>query len=365
VVIGESKFKITKLNQQIELLNDDIEEQDRKQSHNRKMLDEKRTIETELLAYRETSTLEKRELKNNVEILTQENMKMRKELEIIIEQNQGTNTQIELSKQNINGLESQLSSCRNQLAEVSTQNHSLFEKVQFYENQIINFEKIQENSRKENQFIKEENNQLSDKVIQLEHEIMQHIQVTKDYENQIAALSSNFARCEEMLSESRNESSMLNTALDGARTLNAQLQNNADSASREISLQVNDTLNKERICDDLRNEIGQIQIQLKETQNQVYLLEATIRKLREDLFEAEMKECELKSERDLFAEQAGQAHRQFEEVDQEMVKLRCDNSELDAEIETLKRQITDLKFQNERTNQKLKKIQNRETENDT
>ena len=41
MVIGESKFKITKLNQQIELLNDDIEEQDRKQSHNRKMLDEK------------------------------------------------------------------------------------------------------------------------------------------------------------------------------------------------------------------------------------------------------------------------------------------------------------------------------------
>ena len=62
------------------------------------------------------------------------------------------------------------------MAEVSTQNHSLFQKVQFYENQILNFEKIQENSNKENQFIKEENNQFSDKVIQLEHEIMQHIQ---------------------------------------------------------------------------------------------------------------------------------------------------------------------------------------------
>ena len=96
---------------------------------------------------------------------------------------------------------------------------------------------------------------------------------------------------------------MLNTALDGARALNAQLQNNADSASREISLQVNDSINKDRMCEDLRAEIGQIRLELKETQNQVYLLEATIRKLREDLFEGEMREVELKSERDLFAEQ--------------------------------------------------------------
>ena len=93
----------------------------------------------------------------------------------------------------------------------------------------------------------------------------------------------------------------------------------------------------------------------------MYLLEATIRKLREELFEAEMREVELKSERDLFSEQSRQAHRQFEECDQEVVNLRVRNTELDTELETHRRQITDLKFQNERQNQQLKRLR-RETD---
>ena len=78
------------------------------------------------------------------------------------------------------------------------------------------------------------------------------------------------ARCEAILEEARQESSMLSTALDGARTLNAQLQNNADSASREISHQVNDSINKERLCEELRAEIAQLRHEIHEAQNQVF-----------------------------------------------------------------------------------------------
>ena len=61
------------------------------------------------------------------------------------------------------------------------------------------------------------------------------------------------------------------------------------------------------MCEELRADLCQIKNEHKETQNQVYLLEATIRKLREDNFEAEMLQVELKSERDLALEQAKNA----------------------------------------------------------
>ena len=61
------------------------------------------------------------------------------------------------------------------------------------------------------------------------------------------------------------------------------------------------------MCEELRADLCQIKNEQKETQNQVYLLEATIRKLREDNFEAEMVQVELKSERDLALEQAKNA----------------------------------------------------------
>ena len=41
IVIGESKFKINKLEQEIEHLNEQIDDNDRRESHNRQLLDEK------------------------------------------------------------------------------------------------------------------------------------------------------------------------------------------------------------------------------------------------------------------------------------------------------------------------------------
>ena len=61
-------------------------------------------METELLAFRETATIEKRELKNNLEILTQENFNLRKELEILVNENKGNTGQIDEYSEQIAGL---------------------------------------------------------------------------------------------------------------------------------------------------------------------------------------------------------------------------------------------------------------------
>merc|ERR1719427_548453 len=95
IVVGESKFKMSKLEQEIELLTEQIEDNDRQASHSRKLLDEKRSTETELLAFRETSTKEKREMSNNLELLTNENFHLRKELEMLVNQNKGSANQVE------------------------------------------------------------------------------------------------------------------------------------------------------------------------------------------------------------------------------------------------------------------------------
>ena len=59
-------------------------------------------------------------------------------------------------------------------------------------------------------------------------------------------MSSNLQKYEQLLEESQNENAMLNSALDGARTLNSQLQTSADQATRDITHHVNDSIN--RVC---------------------------------------------------------------------------------------------------------------------
>ena len=64
-----------------------------------------RATETELLAFRETSTKEKREMSKNLDVLTNENIHLRKELEMLIEQNKGSTNQVEEYTEKITGLE--------------------------------------------------------------------------------------------------------------------------------------------------------------------------------------------------------------------------------------------------------------------
>ena len=103
--IGEARFKMAKMEQEIELLQEQIEEQDRQASHARIMLDEKRSTESELFAYRETTTKEKREMATRLEIITQENMKLKKELNSVVNGHEQQTTIIQEYNDKINGLE--------------------------------------------------------------------------------------------------------------------------------------------------------------------------------------------------------------------------------------------------------------------
>lgn len=46
------------------------------------------------------------------------------------------------------------------------------------------------------------------------------------------------------------------------------------------------------------------------------------------------------------------------QADNELIDLRTHLSHYDGEVESLRRQITDLKFQNEKANQHLRRLQN-------
>lgn len=69
---------------------------------------------------------------------------------------------------------------RQQLSDVSTHNHTLFEKVQNFENEVEQMSKIRELNDQERVTIADERNAISDRAIQLESEIIEHIQ-GKDY----------------------------------------------------------------------------------------------------------------------------------------------------------------------------------------
>ena len=62
-------------------------------------------------------------------------------------------------------------------------------------------------------------------------------------------LTSNLQRCERLLDERQTEVSGLQAALEGAQSLNIQLQTSADQQTRELSQQMNESVNRVRLFD--------------------------------------------------------------------------------------------------------------------
>lgn len=57
-------------------------------------------------------------------------------------------------------------------------------------------------------------------------------------------LTSNLQRCEQILEEKQGEVDTLSLALEGAQSLNVQLQTSADQQTRELSQQMNESVNR-------------------------------------------------------------------------------------------------------------------------
>ena len=74
--------------------------------------------------------------------------------------------------------------------------------------------------------------------------IKSFFQAASENEGQLTLLTSNLQRCERLLDERHNEVSGLQAALEGAQSLNIQLQTSADQQTRELSQQMNDSVNR-------------------------------------------------------------------------------------------------------------------------
>ena len=74
-------------------------------------------------------------------------------------------------------LQSQLTSTRNELAEVSTHNHRLLDECQQLQHELQQRVQLAELNDKQRQSLDHDRTAIADRAIQLEAEIIQHIQV--------------------------------------------------------------------------------------------------------------------------------------------------------------------------------------------
>ncbi|CBY08408.1 unnamed protein product [Oikopleura dioica] len=181
---------------------------------------------------------------------------------------------------------------------------------------------------------------LSQKAIELENEIVEHLHASKVNEGNIGELSANVRQLEEILTHKTEECTALQSALEGARDLNAKLQSTSDNTTREIALHLEHITEKESVSEDLRETIAGLKRQLGSAEDTVCTLEQTIRTLRGQQYSCELQKSELEGDRDIQIEKMKIAAARSDAADEDRIELRSKLADADQEVESLKRQIT-------------------------
>ena len=122
------------------------------------------------------------------------------------------------------------------------------------------------------------------------------------------------------MNEKQAEIDGLSVALEGAQSLAVQLQTTSDQQTHQLSQHMNESINRERAQEEMRLEMDHVRKEQREAKNEIYMLEATIQKLREEHFEAELVQVELKAELDANKDEAQSSNRRATAADDELIK---------------------------------------------
>ncbi|XP_046905669.1 centrosomal protein of 135 kDa isoform X1 [Hypomesus transpacificus] len=200
-----------------------------------------------------------------------------------------------------------------------------------------------------------ERRHLREKVGHQEREIQEHMSALQAYESQVSSLGREMSRLEEELRAAREETAAVLCDLASVRELCVKLDSGRELAARQLNSR---SMEMERLTgelEDVRSETDILKNQLANERLTVRNLETLLSSNRQKEFQTHLsaseRESELKILRDRLALADGKVVGNATEVSQ----LRGKVSQLQTEMDVLKRQLTTERFERERAVQELRR----------
>ncbi|XP_056271172.1 centrosomal protein of 135 kDa isoform X2 [Pseudoliparis swirei] len=200
-----------------------------------------------------------------------------------------------------------------------------------------------------------ERRRLRDAVGQQGREIQQHTEALQAYEAQVSSLLRGMSRLEEEARRAQGEKAALQSDVASVRELCVKLDSGKELTARQLTSR---TMDLERVTgelEDVRSEAELLQQQLASERLAVRNLETLLSSNRHKEFQTHLtageREAELKALRDRLTLADGKTA----EHARELSLLRGKVSQLQTEMDVLKRQLTSERFERERAVQEMRR----------
>ncbi|CAL1592976.1 unnamed protein product [Knipowitschia caucasica] len=308
-------------------------------------------------------------LKRDREITVRENRRLQDDLATMTRENQAVHVEMEEVLHEKDELKLRVHSYITEVARIDKvmaakeqENRDLLERfrmahtdVEQREQKLQQAEGINNSIRLELLSSDTERRQLKVTIANQEKEIKQHMQALHTYEGQVSSLARGMSRLEQELHKAQEEKSALISDLASVRELCVKLDSGKELTTRHLT---NKSMDLERVTgelEDVRSETELLKKQLASERLTVRNLETLLSTNRQKEFQTHLTASEKESELKILRDRLTLADSKNAEHSREVSQLRSKVSQLQTEMDVLKRQLTSERFERERAVQEMRK----------
>nr|XP_020459149.1 centrosomal protein of 135 kDa isoform X2 [Monopterus albus] len=308
-------------------------------------------------------------LRRDKEITVRENRRLQDDLATMTRENQAVHMEMEEAlhekdelKMRVHSYISEVSRIEKLMAAKEQENRDLLERFRVAHLEMEEREqKLQQAEGHTNSVRLEllssdtERRHLRDTVGHQEREIQQHLQALQAYEAQVSSLVRGTSRLEEELHKAQEERAALLSDLASVRELCVKLDSGKELTARQLT---STNMDLERVTgelEDVRSEAEILKKQLASERLTVRNLETLLSANRHKEFQTQMTASERESELKVLRDRLILADSKNAEHAREVSQLRGKVSQLQTEMDVLKRQLTTERFERERAIQEMRR----------
>ncbi|XP_023127563.2 centrosomal protein of 135 kDa isoform X2 [Amphiprion ocellaris] len=353
--LADVRLTVTNMDTSLAQLQGALNSRERETASLRRQLDASQEELAGLRRDKEITIRENRRLQDDLATMTRENQTVHVEMEEALHEKD------EL-KLRVHSYISEVSRIEKLMASKEQENRDLLERfrmahsdVEEREQKLQHAEGINNSIRLELLSSDTERRHLRDTVGHQEREIQQHMQALQAYEAQVSSLVRGMSRLEEELHKAQEEKAALLSDLASVRELCVKLDSGKELTARQLTSKSMDVERVTGELEDVRSEAELLKKQLASERLTVRNLETLLSTNRQKEFQTHLTASERESELKVLRDRLTLADSKTAEHAREVSQLRGKVSQLQTEMDVLKRQLTTERFERERAVQEIRR----------